>query len=90
MAVVGRPHGVRGLVRVQCHAENPAKLPRYSPLLDERGRTFRLRWQGEVIAELAEIVDGKPVKLARFWKSGRFWCRLPARRCRTWTSRPVA
>jgi 16S rRNA processing protein RimM len=64
MAVVGRPHGVRGLVRVQCHAENPAKLPRYSPLSDERGRKFRLRWQGEGIAELAEFVDGKPVKLA--------------------------
>jgi 16S rRNA processing protein RimM len=64
MAVVGRPHGVRGLVHVQSFAGDPADLPRYSPLLDERGRHFRLRWQADGIAELAEIVDGKPHKLA--------------------------
>ena len=64
MAVVGRPHGVRGLARVQCYAADPADLPRYSPLVDERGRRFRLRWHAEGIAELSEIVDGKPVKLA--------------------------
>ncbi len=64
MAGVGRPHGVRGLSRVQCLATNPADLPRYSPLIDERGRRFRLRWHAEGIAELAELVDGKPVKPA--------------------------
>ena len=64
MAVVGRPHGVRGLARVQCYAADPADLPRYSPLVDERGRRFRLRWHAEGIAELSEIVDGKPVKPA--------------------------
>jgi 16S rRNA processing protein RimM len=64
MAVVGRPHGVRGLLHVQSYAADPADLPHYSPLLDERGRRFRLRWVGDGIAELAELVDGKPVKLA--------------------------
>jgi 16S rRNA processing protein RimM len=61
MAVVGRPHGVRGLSRVQSYAADPADLPRYSPLVDEHGRRFSLRWQGEGVAELAEIVNGKPV-----------------------------
>jgi len=64
MAVVGRPHGVRGLSRVQCYATAPSDLPRYSPLVDERGRRFRLRWQADGIAELSEVVDGKPAKPA--------------------------
>jgi 16S rRNA processing protein RimM len=64
MAVVGRPHGVRGLARVQCFAGDPADLPRYSPLMDERGRAFRLCWHADGVAELAELVDGRPVKLA--------------------------
>jgi 16S rRNA processing protein RimM len=63
MAVMGRPHGVRGLSHVQCYAADPAGLARYK-LLDERGRNFRLRWQGEGIAELFEVVDGKRVRVA--------------------------
>jgi 16S rRNA processing protein RimM len=63
MAVVGRPHGVRGLSHVQCYATDPAGLARY-PLLDERGRQFRLRWQGEGVAELSQIVDGKRVRVS--------------------------
>ena len=63
IAVVGRPHGVRGLCRVHSYATDPADLRRY-PLHDQRGREFRLRWQGEGIAELAEVIDGKRVKLA--------------------------
>jgi 16S rRNA processing protein RimM len=64
MAVVGRPHGVRGLVHVHSYAANPADLPRYSPFSDERGRRFRLRWHADGVAELSEIVDGKPIKLS--------------------------
>ena len=64
MAVVGRPHGVRGLLRVQSFAADPADLPRYGPLADERGRAFRVRWQAEGIAEILEVVDGRPVKIA--------------------------
>ena len=63
IAVVGRPHGVRGLCRVHAYASDPAELRRY-PLFDERGREFRLRWQGEGIAELFEVIDGKRVKVA--------------------------
>jgi 16S rRNA processing protein RimM len=64
MAVVGRPHGVHGFLRVQSHAADPADLPRYSPLFDERGRKFRLHWHADGIAQLSEFVDGKPVKVA--------------------------
>jgi 16S rRNA processing protein RimM len=64
MAVVGRPHGVRGLSRVQCYAENAANLRRYGALVDERGQKFRLQWRGDGIAEISEVIDGKPVKPA--------------------------
>ncbi len=64
MGVVGRPHGVRGLVRLLSYAADPADLPGYGPLLDDRGRRFALRWHGEGIAELLEIVDGKRQKIA--------------------------
>jgi 16S rRNA processing protein RimM len=64
MGVVGRPHGVRGLVRVQCYAADPADLPSYGPFDDGTGRRFSLRWRGEGVAELAEIVAGSPVAVA--------------------------
>lgn len=64
LGIVGRPHGVRGLVHVQSFTAAPADLAQYGPLEDERGRRFRLRWRGEGIAELAEIVDGAPVPVA--------------------------
>lgn len=64
LGVIGRAHGVRGLVRVTSHTADPADLTEYGPLTDERGRRFVLRWRGEGVAEIAELVDGQPVKLA--------------------------
>jgi 16S rRNA processing protein RimM len=64
LGVIGRPHGVRGLLRVQSFTADPADLARYGVLEDERGRQFRLRWRGEGIAELAQIVDGTPIPVA--------------------------
>jgi 16S rRNA processing protein RimM len=64
LGVVGRAHGVRGLVRVTSHTADPAALTGYGPLSDPNGRLFTLRWMTEGIAEISEIVDGKPVKLA--------------------------
>ncbi len=61
MGVVGRPHGVRGLLRVHSYTADPADLPDYGPFHDARGRVFSLRWRGEGIAELAEIVEGRRV-----------------------------
>jgi len=61
MGVVGRPHGVRGLVRVHSYTADPADLPGYGPFTDDRGRSFSLRWRGDGIAEMSEIVDGRAV-----------------------------
>ncbi len=59
IATIGRPHGVRGLVRVHAYAEDAAALPGYGPFVDDRGRFFSLHWRGEGIAEVAEIVGGE-------------------------------
>ena len=63
LGVVGRPHGVRGRLHVHSHATDPATLARHE-LADGRGRRFTLRWCGEGIAELAELIDGRRVPVA--------------------------
>ena len=60
MGVIGRPHGVRGLVRITSFADD---LTAYGPLSDGKGRWFVLRWRGEGVAEVAEIVSGAEVKV---------------------------
>ena len=64
LGVIGRPHGVRGLVRVTSHTADPAALTTYGPLSDGDKRRFVLRWKGEGIAEVSEVVNGAPVKVA--------------------------
>ena len=64
LGVIGRAHGVHGPVRVTSYTEDPANLTRYSPLSDGSGRRFALRWTGDDIAEVFEIVGGKRVKVA--------------------------
>ncbi len=63
MGVIGRPHGVRGLVHVHSYTADPADLPGYAPLMDDRGRTFALEWASEGVARVAEIVDGREISL---------------------------
>ena len=60
MGVVGRPHGVRGLVHVTSYADD---MTAYGALQDGRGRRFVLRWRGEGVAEVAEVVDGVEVRV---------------------------
>ena len=60
MGVVGRPHGVRGLVHVHSYTAEPADLSRYNPLLDEAGRPWTLAWRGEGVAELRDAA-GRPL-----------------------------
>jgi 16S rRNA processing protein RimM len=64
MGVIGRPHGVRGLVHVQSFTADPPALADYGVLEDERGRRFTLRWQSEGIARLAERQGGRDVPVA--------------------------
>ncbi len=60
MGVVGRPHGVRGLVHVQSYTAQPLDLPEYGPLLDDAGRTWTLAWRGDGVAELRDA-GGRPL-----------------------------
>ncbi len=53
MGVIGRPHGVRGLLRVVSYATDPATLAGRG-LQDDRGRTWQLTWRGEAIAALTD------------------------------------
>ena len=64
LGVIGRPHGVRGLLRVTSHTADPAHLTAYGPLTDAKGRRFVLRWRAEGLAEVAELVGGAEVKVA--------------------------
>ena len=60
MGVVGRPHGVRGLVHVQSYTADPRDLAGYGPLLDDRGGRWTLAWRMAGVAELRGA-DGTPV-----------------------------
>lgn len=60
VGVIGRPHGVRGLVHVTSYTEEPAALARYGPLEDQKGERYRLEWAGDGVARLAVIgVEGE-------------------------------
>ena len=61
LGVIGRPHGVRGFLHVHSYTADPNDLAAYGPLENGSGRIFRLRWQSEGIARVAEIIAGKPV-----------------------------
>jgi 16S rRNA processing protein RimM len=63
LGVIGRAHGVRGLVKVTSHTAEPADLTAYGPLSDEAGRLYALRWVGDGIAEVSRIIDGVAVKV---------------------------
>ncbi len=63
LGVIGRPHGVRGLLRVTSYADPPEAIASYGPLLDDAGRRFALRWVGEGIVELSEISSDAAVKV---------------------------
>jgi 16S rRNA processing protein RimM len=54
LGVIGRPHGVRGWVRVQSYTADPRSLADYTPLVDDTGRAWSLCWRGEGVAELRD------------------------------------
>lgn len=54
LGVVGRPHGVRGLVHVHSYTADAADLAGYGPLVDDTGRQWMLAWRGEGVAELRD------------------------------------
>ena len=60
MGVIGRPHGVHGLGRVTSDADD---LTTHGPLSDPEGRRFVLRWRGDGVAEIAELVSGVEMRI---------------------------
>ena len=69
MGVIGRPHGVRGLVHVHSYAEGD--LASYSPLWDEAGRAWTLAWRGDGIAELRDaLAVGGPLPTVPLYLRG--------------------
>jgi len=62
MGVIGRPHGVRGLLRVNAFTEDPEALANYR-LTDKAGRVFTLEWVAENIAQISEVTDAGPRKI---------------------------
>jgi 16S rRNA processing protein RimM len=63
LGVIGRPHGVRGLVKIISHTADPADLTAYGPLSDVEGRCYTLRWAADGVAEVSRIVDGVAVQV---------------------------
>ncbi len=58
MGVIGKAHGVRGLVRVNAYTEDPDALAAY-PLTDKAGRRFGLDWVSGNVAQLS--LDGRKI-----------------------------
>lgn len=55
---IGRPHGVRGLVRLRAFTEDPAAIAAYSPLTDETGaKRFVVTLKGGDIAAIEGVAD---------------------------------
>jgi len=71
LGVIGRPHGVRGLVHVTSHTAEPAALAEYGVLSDDKGRCFTLAWRGVGVAEVFEVRDGVKVRVADREAAGR-------------------
>ena len=54
----GRPHGVRGLLRLRAFTADPAAITAYGPLSDEAGaRQFRLTLKGPDLVAVEGIND---------------------------------
>ena len=55
---IGRPHGVRGLVKIHAFTTEPSDIASYGPLTDAEGvRTFALGWLGGGVARIEGVAD---------------------------------
>jgi 16S rRNA processing protein RimM len=55
---IGRPHGVRGLVRLRAFTEDPAAIAAYSPLTDADGaKRYAITLKGGDIAAIEGVAD---------------------------------
>lgn len=58
MGVIGKPHGVRGQMRVHAYGDEPERLAEHI-LLDAKGRQFTLEWAHDNVAWISALTDGK-------------------------------
>jgi 16S rRNA processing protein RimM len=59
MGVIGKPHGVRGLVHLHSYAAEPESLATYT-LQDDAGQAWTVAWRAEGVAELRDAT-GRPI-----------------------------
>lgn len=57
MGVIGKPHGVRGQMRVHAFGEDPARLAGIT-LSDAQGREFAVDWAHDNVAWVSEVKNG--------------------------------
>lgn len=81
MGRIGRPHGVRGLVRLVSYTDPPAAIFGYAALATEAGQALRLSRAGagaELLARIAGVADRDAA--ARLTNAALYACRadLPA------------
>lgn len=53
MGVIGKPHGVRGQLRVHCYGEEPELLAQHV-LVDAKGRRLALEWAHDNVAWISD------------------------------------
>lgn len=59
VGVIVGAHGVRGAVRIRAFTENPKDVAAYGPVGDGKGRSFRLKVQGQAKESVViAVVDG--------------------------------
>lgn len=58
MGVIGKPHGVRGQMRVHAYGEDPERLAAHV-LHDAKGRHFTLEWTHDNVAWISAVSDGQ-------------------------------
>ncbi|UMM63482.1 ribosome maturation factor RimM [Aristophania vespae] len=56
IATIGRPHGVKGLVRLHSLTETPSLLEELDHLFDDQGQKWHVRW---VSPNIAALTDGQ-------------------------------
>lgn len=65
IGAVAGPHGVRGLVKLKCFTEDPARIADYGPITDESGRReFRIAVLGTVKGGVLARIEGVPDRTA--------------------------
>lgn len=58
MGVIGKPHGVRGQMRVHVYAETPERLAAHH-LSDAKGRQFAVEWAHGNVAWVSALANGQ-------------------------------